>query len=149
MKTVFVRANAIEPGKEGYFFRGGHRFSTAGRTVEVTPELYKVLRSESRLAVMIPEEDGPPVENEGKPLDVIDNRVAYDHEWNESRQAREEVGKLKARKLVLEVEVERAKLAREVKDLEEMKTELDAEAKAKAKAAAKAAKAAEKGPEVK
>ena len=81
MHTLTVRAMP----REGFdrFFRGGHMWPTAGRTVQVTDALYAVLMEEDKLA-----KDPARGEPEAEVLDLIDNRAHYDHAWNASRSTR-------------------------------------------------------------
>lgn len=112
-KTIHVRS-LPRPGFSA-FFRGGHRWTEAGRTVTVTPALYDVLRAERHLAIDLDLEQHP--EPEAGVLEYNDNRFD-DKAWNESAKLREEHERLKKQKSVLEAQLEVDKLRAENAELE-------------------------------
>lgn len=101
------------------FFRGGHKWPVDGRTVFITEALYKVLRKERNLAVETPsEEDAAKVEP--VPLDLVDN-FCSDREHNDTREAREENSKLKAKLEVQTIAEENERLREALSDSEELR----------------------------
>lgn len=110
-RVVTVRAMP-RPGYPA-FWRGGHRWPSEGRTVCVTPELLKVLRSESLLSVDLEPESGP----EAGVLELVDN-FCGDREHNASAGVREENERLVARAKVLEAAAENERLRAHIARLE-------------------------------
>ena len=110
-KTVSVRALP----RRGFsaFFRGGHRWPETGRVVNVSEELYRVLRAEPMVAVE-PHDGASP---EDGALELVDN-YAGDREHNASASVREENARLHARAKVLEAAAENERLRARIAELE-------------------------------
>lgn len=109
------------------FFRGGHRWPEDGRTVEVTDELFKVLRAEKMLAVETPSD-----EDEAKLEDkVLGLNIEYcsDPEHNATRGAREENVKLKAQLEAQSVLLENERLKAALAESEELRVEREEHAR--------------------
>jgi hypothetical protein len=109
MKTRIVGVRALPREKFDAFYRGGHRWPVAGRTVEVTDELFAVLRRELFLSVDL-EPEGEP---ETGVLSLIDN-FCGDRAHNAQAETREKMKALEAEKASLEAAAKVAALEAEV-----------------------------------
>lgn len=118
MKTRIVNVRAL-PRQGGFdsFCRGGHRWPSTGKTVTVTEELYRVLKSERMLAIDLDPERHPETDEimnlEDGVVEHVDN-FCGDREWNAGRALRAENELMEKQLENLEARRKNAALKREL-----------------------------------
>ncbi len=107
MRKVFVRSEPAD-GLDS-FFRGGHAWPRSGRLVNVSEDLYKLLKKSARISV----DNEPDVEMqvEAEPLELISHRKDG---ANPAIEAETENAKLNKEIARLDREAENAKLRAEL-----------------------------------